>query len=161
MRALQRKSLPQIDVRPAGVADLTALLEIETRVFSSGRMSRRSLRHFVSSPTSAVIVAEYGHEIAGCAVLLFRPKSDIARLYSIAVAPQLADRGVGPALLAASEHAARKHGRLRMRLEVHVGNHRAIERYRKSGYREFGRYPAYYDDRCDALRFEKMLSTAR
>jgi len=40
---------------------------------------------------------------------------------------------------------------------VHVTNHAAISRYRKSGYREFGRHKSYYDDGGDALRFEKKL----
>ena len=34
----------------------------------------------------------------------------------------------------------------------------AIARYRKSGYREFGRRRSYYDDGGDALRFEKRLA---
>ncbi len=44
-----------------------------------------------------------------------------------------------------------------MRLEVHEHNGRAIARYEKSGYRLFGRHRRYYDDRVDALRFEKPL----
>ena len=44
-----------------------------------------------------------------------------------------------------------------MRLEVHEHNKRAIARYEKSGYRLFGRHRDYYDDRGDALRFEKPL----
>ena len=44
-----------------------------------------------------------------------------------------------------------------MRLEVHEHNGRAIARYEKSGYRLFGRHRRYYDDRGDALRFEKPL----
>jgi hypothetical protein len=44
-----------------------------------------------------------------------------------------------------------------MRLEVHVTNHAAISRYRKSGYREFARHRGYYEDGGDALRFEKRL----
>src|SRR5437762_9429665 len=42
-------------------------------------------------------------------------------------------------------------------LEVHETNHAAISRYRKSGYREFGRHKKYYEDGGDALRFEKRL----
>jgi len=47
-----------------------------------------------------------------------------------------------------------------MRLEVHHTNHAAIARYRKSGYREFGRHRRYYEDGGDALRFEKRLMPA-
>jgi ribosomal protein S18 acetylase RimI-like enzyme len=44
-----------------------------------------------------------------------------------------------------------------MRLEVHEHNGRAIARYEQSGYRLFGRHRNYYDDRGDALRFDKTL----
>jgi ribosomal protein S18 acetylase RimI-like enzyme len=63
--------------------------------------------------------------------------------------------------LAASEQATVARGRETLRLEVHEKNHRAISRYRKAGYRQFGCHAAYYADAGDALRFEKPLTTAR
>jgi ribosomal protein S18 acetylase RimI-like enzyme len=149
---------PAIRVRTATPGDLDALLALEQRVFATDRLSRRSLRRFLTSDTDAVLVAEDhpGH-LAGTAIVLFRPHSAIARLYSIAVAPHMAGRGIGPQLLAAAEAAAAARDCRTMRLEVHVTNHAAISRYRKSGYREFGRLRAYYEDGGDALRFEKRL----
>lgn len=146
-----------IHVRKAERADLDALIELEHRVFATDRLSRRSLRRFMQSQTAEVIVAEHGHRLAGTAIVLFRPRSPVARLYSIAVGPQMGGRGVGPMLLAAAEAAAVARGCRAIRLEVHVTNHAAISRYRKSGYREFGRIRGYYDDGGDALRFEKRL----
>jgi len=133
------------------------LLELETEVFASDRMSRRSLRHFLITRTASVVVAEHVGRIAGWAVVLFRPNSTIARLYSIAVAPRSAGRGIGPALLKASEKAAMAKRRHTLRLEVHEHNARAITRYRKAGYQQFGCHQNYYADKCDALRFEKSL----
>jgi len=112
-------------------------------------------------PTASAIVAEHDGELAGTAIVLFRPRSAVARLYSIAVAPHKGGRGVGPMLLAAAEAAATERGSAVMRLEVHQNNATAIARYRKSGYREFGRRYAYYEDGGDALRFEKPLVPAR
>jgi ribosomal protein S18 acetylase RimI-like enzyme len=40
---------------------------------------------------------------------------------------------------------------------VHVTNHRAISRYHKTGYQEFGRRQGYYEDGGDALRLQKSL----
>jgi len=148
-------------IRRGRAADLDDLVELETKVFASDRMSHRSLRHFLAARSATVLVAEYADRIAGCAVILFRPNSSIARLYSIAVAPQSAGLGLGPALLAASEHAAVVRGRTTLRLEVHEKNHRAISRYRKAGYRQFGCHAAYYADEGDALRFEKQLRAAK
>jgi ribosomal protein S18 acetylase RimI-like enzyme len=147
----------EISVRNAERGDIDALIELEHRVFATDRLSRRSLRRFLGSKTAQVLVAQAGDHLAGTAIVLFRPRSVIARLYSIAVAPHMSGRGVGPMLLAAAEVAALAHDCTAIRLEVHHTNHAAISRYRKSGYREFGRHRAYYEDGGDALRFEKRL----
>ena len=63
-------------------------------------------------------------------------------------------------LLAAAEEAARRRACNTLRLEVHEQNAAAISQYRKSGYRLFGRHLDYYDDRGDALRFEKRLDAS-
>ena len=158
MRAVALKQpSPEIEIRVGTTTDLNALLELETKVFTTDRMSRRSLRHFLSSPTARVLIAEIERRIAGSAVVLFRPNSTVARLYSIAVAPHSAGRGVGPMLLAAAEEAALDNDRLYLRLEVHEKNHRAIARYRKAGYQQFGRHHQYYEDKGHALRFQKLL----
>jgi ribosomal protein S18 acetylase RimI-like enzyme len=138
--------------------DLDALIAIEQTVFTTDIISRRSFRHFLTAPGATVLVAEADGKIAGYVLVLYPPRSKLARLYSIAVAPHSGRRGVGPFLLAAAEEAAHQRGRRAMRLEVHEHNARAIARYEKSGYRLFGRRPGYYDDHGDALRFEKPLT---
>jgi ribosomal protein S18 acetylase RimI-like enzyme len=161
MRTLMaRQPAPAVRIRKAEAADLDALDALEHRVFATDHLSRRSLRHFLRSPTAAVIVAEHDGDLAGTAIVLFRPRSPVARLYSIAVAPHKGGRGVGPMLLAAAEAAAVERGCGAIRLEVHETNAAAIARYRKSGYREFGRHARYYEDGGDALRFEKPLAPA-
>jgi len=158
---LAHRPVPPVRVRVALARDLDALLELEQRVFATDRLSRRSLRHFLQSPTAALIVAEgAGGHLAGTAIVLFRPRSALARLYSIAVAPAMSGRGVAPMLLAKAEAIARRRGCGVIRLEVHVTNHAAIARYHKQGYQQFGRLRRYYDDGGDALRFEKPLRTA-
>jgi ribosomal protein S18 acetylase RimI-like enzyme len=154
---LARAPVPDVYTRKAEPGDVDALTELEQRVFATDRLSRRSLRRFLTSPSAEVIVAEQGHQLAGTAIVLFRPRSAVARLYSIAVAPPMGGRGVAPLLLEAAEGAALARGCRAIRLEVHQTNHAAISRYRKSGYREFGRVSRYYEDGGDALRFEKRL----
>jgi [ribosomal protein S18]-alanine N-acetyltransferase len=155
--AALRVPVSHVRVRKGAAVDLDVLLDIDGQAFAADRISRRSLRHFLVSPTSRVLVAERDGVVAGYALVLFRPNSLAARLYSIAVAPDRAGSGIGPALLAAAEQAARNRGCTHLRLEVHEQNRRAIELYRKCGYRRFGRLARYYQDDGDAYRFEKAL----
>jgi ribosomal protein S18 acetylase RimI-like enzyme len=139
------------------MGDIGALTTLEQAVFTTDVLSRRSFRRFLATPSATVIVAEDNGRLAGYALVLYPSRSKLARLYSIAVAPHIGQRGVGPLLLAAAETAAKRRRRRAMRLEVHEHNTRAIARYEKSGYRLFGRHRNYYDDHADALRFEKPL----
>src|SRR5215475_233490 len=147
---------PPVRIRAAKARDLDALVELESRVFATDRLSRRSLRRFLTSASAVLMVAERDG-LAGTAIVLFRPGSAVARLYSIAVAPHMSGKGVAKRLLKAAELSARQRGCDTMRLEVHEPNHAAIARYRKQGYEEFGRHRRYYDDGGDALRFHKKL----
>jgi [ribosomal protein S18]-alanine N-acetyltransferase len=149
---------PAAKLRRGRMTDVDALIAIERAVFTSDVLSQRSFRRFLAAKTATLIVAEAAGKLAGYVLVLYPPRSTLARLYSIAVAPHIRRRGVGPLLLAAAERAARRRGRRAMRLEVHEHNGRAIARYEKSGYRLFGRHRRYYDDRGDALRFEKPLA---
>jgi ribosomal protein S18 acetylase RimI-like enzyme len=155
----KRRKAPSIRVtlRRGRQRDLAALVTLELAVFKTDIVSRRSFRHFIDSPHASLIVAEESGGLAGYVLVLYPPHSKLARLYSIAVAPHVGGRGLGPHLLAAAEGAAKRRGRRVMRLEVHVRNKRAIARYAKSGYRLFGKHRDYYDDHGDALRFEKPL----
>src|SRR5262249_26305698 len=115
---LAHKPAPALRIRAANGRDFEALIELETRVFATDRLSRRSLRYLLQSPTAAMIVAAgEGGRLAGTAIVLFRRRSSVARLYSIAVAPAMSGRGVASMLLAAAGPAARRRrcdaGRLR------------------------------------------------
>jgi len=157
LRKRRKAQSIRVTLRRARQRDLAALVTLELAVFKTDIVSRRSFRHFIASPRASLLVAEEWGGLAGYVLVLYPPHSKLARLYSIAVAPHAGGRGLGPRLLAAAEAAAKRRGRRAMRLEVHVRNKRAIARYAKSGYRLFGKHRDYYDDRGDALRFEKPL----
>lgn len=144
-------------IRPATHGDLPALSKLENRVFDTDRISPRSFRNFLARDTAELAIAEIDGEVAGYFVLLFRRGTGMARLYSIAVAPEHAGKGLGRRLLAGAEQSAFEHGRMALRLEVREDNAPAIELYRRSGYRPIGKYADYYEDKADALRFEKTL----
>jgi ribosomal protein S18 acetylase RimI-like enzyme len=157
----RRNSPLALKLRRGRIGDLDALMALELAAFNADILSRRSFRHFLTSRTATVLVAETQGEPVGYVLILYPPNWSHARLYSIAVDPRNGGRGIGASLLAAAEEAARRRGRRTMRLEVHEHNTRAIARYEKSGYRLFGRRRDYYDDHGDALRFDKALTRQR
>ena len=146
-----------VAIRPARASDTEAILRIENAVFETDRLSPRSIRQLIGRKTAEVLVAEDEEGVAGYCLVLHRRGSGVARLYSIAVAPERTGAGVGRRLLAAAEEAASRDGRTALRLEVREDNARAIGVYEKSGYRRIGRKLNYYKDGAAALRYEKML----
>ncbi|HEY0179672.1 MAG TPA: GNAT family N-acetyltransferase [Dokdonella sp.] len=148
-------------IRRATLVDLGALVELENASFDVERLSPRQLRRHLESLSAEVLVAVRERRVVGAAVLFFRRTSPIARLYSIAVAADQRGRGLGAALLAAAERAARRRGGRALRLEVRVDNPAAQRLYERRGYRRFGARAAYYEDGADALRYEKRLVPAK
>jgi [ribosomal protein S18]-alanine N-acetyltransferase len=146
-----------ITIRAAEIGDLDAILALELAVFSSDRLSRRSLRAFIASPHRPLLVAISGGALAGYALVALRKGAAAARLYSIAVAPRAGRQGIGRALMAACARYASAHGRSALRLEVRADNSGAIALYERLGFHRFGRRDDYYADGATALRFEKQL----
>jgi [ribosomal protein S18]-alanine N-acetyltransferase len=144
----------------ASLDDLDAIVALEIAAFAGDRLSRRSLRGFIRSPNHPLIVAKFGRGLAGYALIALRKGGSGARLYSLAVDPAQARRGVGRTLLQASERYSRAHGRSVLRLEVRYDNASAIALYEKMGYRQFGQHEGYYADGAAALRFEKRLEAS-
>jgi ribosomal-protein-alanine acetyltransferase len=144
-------------IRPAVADDLEALVEIEQHCFEYDRLSRRSFRHFLASDTAECLVAEEQGRLVGYALVLFHGRTALARLYSMAVAPEQRGRGLGRTLLHAVEAAALDGGAAVMRLEVNPSNAAAVALYRSAGYVDFGVYRAYYEDDSDALRMAHAL----
>jgi ribosomal protein S18 acetylase RimI-like enzyme len=148
----------RVAIRAAKIDDAAALERIEAVSFDGDRLSRRSLKHHLQSPTCDALVAMLAGRIVGYAMLFYRSTSTLARLYSIATIPEARGKGVANALMTACEKAARKRGCTALRLEVRIDNPGAIGLYRKLGYIGFGRYENYYEDGEAALRFEKPLA---
>jgi ribosomal protein S18 acetylase RimI-like enzyme len=155
--AALKRSAPQVHIRAGAPGDLDVLMALEQSVFVADCMARKNLKRFLFVATAEVLIADCDGGAVGCAIVSFRAASNLARLYSLAVARAAEGSGVAAILLDASEAAARARGCTQIRLEVHENNARAIACYRKAGYREFGRRVGYYKDFGDALRFRKNL----
>ena len=148
-----------VRVRHAETSDLDDLVTLEDRTFDSDRMSREQYRRHLDSDSALVLVASANHrKFLGTAVLFFRRGSGVARLYSLATQPEARGKGVGTALVEATEAAARLRRCRALRLEVRTDNHSAIKLYERLGYRRIGALADYYQDGADGWRYEKLLA---
>ncbi|MEP6898332.1 MAG: N-acetyltransferase [Rhodanobacter sp.] len=148
-----------VRVRRAEISDLDDLVVLEDRTFDNDRMSRDQYRRHLDSDSALVLVASANHRnFLGTAVLFFRRGSGVVRLYSLASQPEARGKGIGTALIEASEAVGRHRHCRALRLEVRTDNLLAIRLYERMGYRRIGSYARYYQDGADAWRYEKALS---
>jgi len=83
-----------------------------------------------------------------------RPSEQTAWIATIAVMPEFRCQGVGKALIYACEKCLTTP---LVRLNVRATNQSAIRLYEKVGYQNTEIWPAYYQDKEDALVMEKQL----
>ncbi len=150
-----------LSIREVAKSDLAALIELEERCFETDRLSRRSFRHWITTQGRVFLVAEYEGKVAGYMLILLLRGTRLARLYSVATAPELRGKGVARSLLMAGESAAKALGCHYLRLEVSKENPAAISLYSSMGYLQFGIYHDYYGDHTDALRMQKRIRHIR
>lgn len=172
-------------IRLATLQDLPALLGLEARCFNGDRFSKRCLIYLLTKAHAINLVAETPQQLCAYCTVLLRRNSPVARLYSIAVAPEMQKQGVAQQLLRAAEQKimtfnssvdntqnsdstqlAFQQSTMNMPLgvqnslvlEVREDNEPAIRFYQKQNYQLTGRYKHYYEDGMDALRFKKHLN---
>ena len=161
---MTQRQPPAITIRKGTLADLDRLIAIENAAFQGDRLSRRSLRAYLTRRNVSLLVAEATiggfAQAIGYALLAFRKDSKKARLYSIASDPEYrlgSGRGLGRRLLAACEEEAARRGAESLVLEVRADNGRAIALYEARDYVKFATIPGYYEDGTSAERYEKRL----
>lgn len=141
--------------RPATLADLNALVDLENTCFASDNLSRRSLRHFLTRSHGQCWVI--GSPVLAYGLVLFRRGTSLARIYSLAVAPQARGKGYAKQLIEVMESSALAEGALFIRLEVADDNASALRLYQSLGYEPIQHLTEYYDDGHDGIRMEKRL----
>jgi ribosomal protein S18 acetylase RimI-like enzyme len=147
----------EIRIEAATLDHLDSLLALEEQCFSTDRLSRRSMRRFLNHEQTVFLVAMQDDLCAGYLLIIFHRGTRLARLYSIAVAPQWRGMGIARRLLAEGEDDAKARGALYFRLEVNKTNTSAIELYASLGFKKFGVIQDYYEDHGDALRMQKRI----
>ena len=146
-------------IRPALQIDVESLVRLEHACFKTDLLDRDDFRRELRNQTTVLLV----HQGLGGvdAYALMHVRHGRAHLVSIAVDPAVRRSGIGKTLLQAAEAAAGERGAGHMRLEIREDNPGAYALYRAMGYKHFGTWLEYYQDKSDALRLQKPLPARR
>ena len=140
-------------IRPARLADLSALTSLEAELFGVDAWSEKAVREEIEGPGRRFVVAD---DLSGYAVTV--SAGDIVDLLRIAVRPSARRSGLATRLLDAvledTDHASR------MLLEVSVSNSEALGFYVSRHFSVIDVRPHYYRDGSEALVMCRWLPGA-
>lgn len=145
-------------IRPARPEDLGPLEDLEHEAFSGDKMSRRSLRRFLTRSTSMFLVGVREGRVVGAILAIERRGVRDARIYSVAVFSPHRGEGWGRRLVREAEAVAFARGARRMRLEIRRDNEASRGLFRGLGYHIVSPLPAYYEGGIDGDRWERELT---
>ncbi len=147
-----------VKIRPAKVADISALIEVENLCFSYDQLGRRNFHWMIQKANSLFLVIEYKTKIIGYGLVLINSGTSLARLYSICTLKEYQGHGLATELIEELEdRASYQKDCAYLRLEVKSDNKNAIKLYEKLGYRKFMEKAQYYDDGRAAFCYEKRI----
>jgi ribosomal protein S18 acetylase RimI-like enzyme len=147
-------------VRLATLRDLDRLVALEKACYTSDLFSEEQIEYLLTRAHATVLVVSADQALLGAAYMLWRKNQTMGRLYNIAVDPTTRGKGYGARLLAECEFEAAIRKCDTVSLEVRADNAPAIHLYKKNGYVQAGKLPAYYEDGGDGLRMLKSLPPA-
>jgi predicted GNAT family N-acyltransferase len=141
-----------IEIRPiAGGEELAAALDLRERVFCGEQgVTLEGDRDGRDGEALQLAALEDGTVIGTCRVLF---DGDVARFQRLCVAPEARGRGLGAALLAEAERAARAAHAARMDLHAQTA---ALGLYERAGYSAYG--APFDDEGIEHLAMEKRLA---
>ena len=145
-------------ILPATWRDLNSLRQVERVCFPKDAWPIWDLIGVLTLPNVVRLKAVVDDRMVGFIAADIRPSQQMAWIATIGVLPEYRGRGIGSALLEATEQQLQVDS---IRLNVRVSNHPAIRLYKSFGYQQVGRWPQYYSDGEDALIMEKELGPTR
>lgn len=128
-------------IRPATLADVAALAELERLCFSDP-WSVAGIRETIQYETARTFVAQESDRIVG--YVIARISGTEGEILDLAVLPERRRRGIGGTLLTSVWNALQSEGVKELYLEVRATNRPAIALYRGRGFRPVGMRPRYY-----------------
>lgn len=149
-------------LRPAGTADLDAVVALEQRALGDRAWSRALLADELRAApeTRWFLVAETSGGVdepplAGYAVASYL--GEVAEIHRVAVEEGQRRRGLGRRLVAGLVEQAERRGCRRVLLEVAADDDGALALYAGAGFLAIARRPRYYGGVTDALVMELAL----
>lgn len=143
-------------IRPATPRDLAALADLHARAFARA-WDELAMKNLLDGRGVFALVAQED-DLNG--FILARVAADEIEILSVAISPDMRQRGLASQLLEQACHRAIGEGAVRIFLEVAAANQPARNLYEKYGFREVGRRKAYYEDGDDALVLSAELPLA-
>ena len=151
-------------LRRADLADLDAIMALETTTFGTDAWSVDAMRGDLGSVHTFYLVAERDDEtkaVEGYAGLLAPAGADEGDIQTIAVVESARRGGLGRALMNALIGEARKRGARELFLEVRADNPSARTLYQSLGFEEIATRPKYYQpDGVDAVVMKLRIPDA-
>lgn len=146
-------------VRRATLADAKAIIGIETRAFDQPKeaFTMPQIRRLISNPRARVGIVEVDGIVAGWCVSLIRShlRSRSGRVYSVAVLPEHAGKGLGRALIEWSLGTLESESIHRIYLEVRASNIAALGLYQSVGFTPIRTLVDYYGQGTDGIRMRR------
>lgn len=143
-------------IRPATPRDLAALADLHARAFARA-WDELAMKNLLDGRGVFALVAQED-DLNG--FILARVAADETEILSVAISPDMRQRGLASQLLERACHRATGEGAVRIFLEVAAANQPARNLYEKYGFREVGRRKAYYEGGDDALVLSAGLPLA-
>lgn len=143
-----------VSIEPATWRDLNDLRRLEKVCFPKDAWPLLDLIGLLTWPNVIRLKAVNAGAMVGFVACDLRPADNLAWIATIGVLPEHRRQGIGRALLVAAEQQLTLP---RVRLNVRVSNHAAIQLYLELGYQRAGVWSRYYHDGEDALVMEKQL----
>ena len=151
--------MTELQVRPADVADVGAVVMLEERLFGADAWSVESVEEELTGAGRLALVGCVDHDVVGYVVTM--EAGDAVDLLRIGVDPDWRRRGIAGVLLDLVLDHAREASvpPEAVMLEVSDANEGALAFYAAAGFTEIARRRAYYRDGTDAVVLRLPLTT--
>jgi len=146
------------EIQAATWRDMLTVRQLERICFPQDAWPLLDIIGVLTLPNVIRLKAVTDGQIVGFIATDIRRSQNQAWVATIGVVPDYQRRGIGRALLRASEVGLNVGS---IRLSVRASNMPAIRLYEQDGYEQVGVWPRYYQNGEDALVFEKRLNSRR